>query len=168
MSSRLLFALPALFLAGCCSTSTPAAPTAVTPSIATAAVPPAAPTETRQLLSLHETEATFSGLVNQPCRHRTAECPDRCDHGGTVAEFRVDAYRRYEKPGEYGDPRADVYRVRLRNARGEARLDAALLNRLESLRAGDRVRLDWRHDYVTRDGASSPERPITRLDPVAR
>jgi hypothetical protein len=172
MSSRLLFALPSLLLAGCCSTSTPVAPTAVTPTAATAATPPsaspAAPTETRQLLSLHETDATFTGLVKQPCRHRTSECPDRCDHGGTVAEFRVDAYRRYEKTGEYGDARTDVYRVRLQNSRGEARLDTALLKRIESLKVGDRVRLDWRHDYVTHAGASFPERPITRLDPVAQ
>lgn len=122
-----------------------------------------APAESRKVLAVHKTDAEFTGIVNQPCRHRTADCPDKCDHGGAIARFKILAYRSHEKRGEYGEDKVETHAVRLRNTRGEARLDAALLAQIESLKPGAKVELDWTHDYVTRDGASFPERPITRL-----
>ena len=43
----------------------------------------------RELLSAHKTVATFDGLTEQKCFHRTALCPDQCDHGGTIATFSI-------------------------------------------------------------------------------
>ena len=43
----------------------------------------------RELLSAHKTVATFDGLTEQKCSHRTALCPDQCDHGGTIATFSI-------------------------------------------------------------------------------
>jgi len=37
---------------------------------------------------------------------------------------------------------------------------------LDALQAGDYVLLSWNHDYVTRGGCSSPERPITELTKI--
>lgn len=139
---------------------------AAEPSPASGAPAAMAPAEKRELLSLHETDAEFIGVVKRPCMHRTALCPDRCDHGGSVAEFKILAYRRYEKPGKYGDERAEKFYVRVRNAKGEPRAEATLLRDIEALKAGDKVRLDWRHEYVTRDGSSFPERPVTALKPA--
>ena len=36
----------------------------------------------------------------------------------------------------------------------------------DALQAGDNVLLSWNHDYVTRGGCSSPERPITELKKI--
>ena len=44
---------------------------------------------TRELLSVHKTVATFDGLTEQKCFHRTALCPDQCGHGGTIATFSI-------------------------------------------------------------------------------
>ena len=43
----------------------------------------------RELLSAHKTVATFDGLTEQKCFHRTALCPDQCGHGGTIATFSI-------------------------------------------------------------------------------
>ena len=43
----------------------------------------------RELLSAHKTVAKFDGLTEQKCFHRTALCPDQCDHGGTIATFSI-------------------------------------------------------------------------------
>ena len=43
----------------------------------------------RELLSAHNTVAKFDGLTERKCFHRTALCPDQCDHGGTIATFSI-------------------------------------------------------------------------------
>ena len=43
----------------------------------------------RELLSAHKTVATFDGLTEKKCFHRTSLCPDQCGHGGTVATFSI-------------------------------------------------------------------------------
>ena len=40
--------------------------------------------------------------------------------------------------------------------------------KVKGLKAGDHVLLSWRHDYVTREGASFPERPITKLEGIGQ
>lgn len=122
--------------------------------------------ETREPLSIHETDAEFVAIAQQPCRHLTALCPDRCDHGGSVAEFKILAYRRHEKTSPYGDDKAEKFRVRVRGREGKPLVAEALLRDIESLKPGDKLRLDWRHEYVTRDGSSFPERPVTTLKPA--
>ena len=43
----------------------------------------------RELLSEHKTVATFDGLTEKKCFHRTSLCPDQCGHGGTIATFSI-------------------------------------------------------------------------------
>lgn len=43
----------------------------------------------RELLSAHKTVARFDGLTERKCFHRTALCPDQCDHGGTIGTFSI-------------------------------------------------------------------------------
>ena len=129
-----------------------------------AAASAAAPaTITRELLSSHATRATFSGVKQHPCRFRTSLCPDRCGHGGAVAEFAVDVYLSHEKPGQYGDDPVAVYYQRVSEAPPHVAAAIAALS------PGDKVRLDFVHDYVTRveqGGSVSkfPERTITLLE----
>lgn len=125
--------------------------------------PDAAPGETRKLLSKHSTVAEFTGMQFQPCRHLTALCPDKCTHAGQVASFKIIRYLKYEKPGKYGDPKAAVFRTMVEDQLGNAKVSAATLRALKTLQKGDRVQLDWNHDYVTRNGASFPVRTLTGL-----
>jgi hypothetical protein len=37
-----------------------------------------------------------------------------------------------------------------------------------ALKKGDYVLLDWQHDYVTREGASFPERVVQKLQKISR
>ena len=43
----------------------------------------------REMLSAHKTVAKFDGLTERKCFHRTALCPDQCDHGGTIGTFTI-------------------------------------------------------------------------------
>ena len=44
--------------------------------------------------------------------------------------------------------------------------DPKILETVKGLKKGDYVLLSWHHDYVTKEGASSPERPIVKLEKV--
>lgn len=127
---------------------------------------PAGPGDGRKLLSRHDTIATFEGIVDRPCRFRTALCPDRCDHGGKVAVFKINRYLDYEKPGEYGDPKSETFQFQVEDTQGKAKVPESLRKSVKELKKGDLVRLEWRHDYVTQEGSSFPERPVVRLDKV--
>ena len=73
------------------------------------------------------------------------------------------AYESYEKPGQYGDAQQTVQRFT--DLEGDHAATVAKLSK------GDKVRLEWDHNYVTRseNGGESkyPERVITLLEPVA-
>lgn len=125
---------------------------------------PAAEKVERKLLSSHDTIATFSGLKEQRCMGRTALCPDRCGHSGTLATFSIVKYLDYQKPGQYGDPQAKTFSFLI---------DKAKPDLLNGLQAGDTVQLVWRHDYVTRTdaagrGGSAPERPIVKIQKLTK
>ena len=45
--------------------------------------------------------------------------------------------------------------------------DPKILETVKSLKKGDLVLLSWHHDYVTKDGASSPERPLVKLGKIS-
>lgn len=122
------------------------------------------PAEKRELLSRHETIAEFTGTRVHRCLGLTSLCPDQCGHSGTVADFRIVEYRAYEKPGEYGDPKAEQFVVLIEDNRKQAKVPAAIREAILSLKPGDRVLLSWNHDYVTAGGGSSPERPIVKLE----
>ena len=122
--------------------------------------------EQREMLSLHETVAVYEGTNRVVCRGRTALCPERCETSGDYAAFAIRGYVRYEKPGTYGDPKQERFQVRIADFHHQPAGDAKVAELLRGLKAGDLVRLDWRHDYVTRDGSSSPERPLVRLEKI--
>ena len=122
----------------------------------------------RDLLSVHETVATYDGQVNQTCFFMTSLCPDRCGHGGKTEVFTIIKYLKYEKPGEYGDPRSDKYHVRQSDPLDHTGLTDDRKDVLKGLVTGDYVLLSWNHDYVHRGGCSSPERPMTKLEKLSK
>ena len=69
----------------------------------------------------------------------------------------------YEKPGQYGDAQQTIQRF--------TDLEGAHAATVSKLNKGDKVRLEWDHNYVTRteNGGESkyPERVITALEPIA-
>lgn len=117
----------------------------------------------RDLLSLHETVAEFSGLEEKQCFHMTSLCPDECGHGGTTAVFTILKYLKYEKPGKYGDEKSDKYYVRPKDPIESTGITPEVKIVLDALTGGDFVLLSWNHDYVHKEGSSFPERPITKL-----
>jgi len=118
-----------------------------------------------QLLSLHDTLATFRELKPYRCMGRTALCPDECGHSGSLAIFDIIRYNDYQKPGEYGDPKTETFQILVMDNHGNAKIDKDILKTINDLNEGDTVTLKWRHDYVTRDNASFPVRTITELTP---
>lgn len=125
--------------------------------------PPAAPREQRQLLSSHDTLATFEGISDHRCMGATRLCPDRCGSSGKLATFKITRYLAYAKPGEYGDPKQDKFMVLIEDTQKNAKVAEPILKAINALKPGDIVRLKWNHDYVTRERSKSPERPIVSL-----
>jgi hypothetical protein len=121
------------------------------------------PREKRELLSSHDTIAVFRGIREHRCLGLTALCPDRCGHSGKLATFEIRQYRQYEKPGEYGDPKQDEFQILMEDNTGKCKISARIHAIVKALDVGDEVHLKWNHDYVTRDGASYPERTIVEL-----
>ncbi len=119
-----------------------------------------------QLLSTHETNATFNGFELRPCVHLTADCPDQCDHGGIFATFTICDYRDYEKLDYYGDEKQTLFAIRIASAKDvpDPTLSPALRKVLLKLTPGETVELDWAHVYVAYpNGLHTPERIVTRL-----
>lgn len=113
----------------------------------------------RDLIYGYRSKATFLGKRHVECMHMTSLCPDRCNHATDVFMFKIDEvsvvdpgskHSKFCKPIKAGD----THHVGTKDL-GEFKN--------ESLVEGDMVELDWNHDYVTRAGASFPERPVTRL-----
>ncbi|KAI9008534.1 flp protein [Hyaloraphidium curvatum] len=97
--------------------------------------------------------------------HMTSLCPDKCGHGGAVAVFKVLGYTNYEKPGKYGDEKQQRFHVKLAGIGAEKNAD--VVAKIKALKPNDKVVLDWNHDYVTRGGSKSPERPVVKLEPIS-
>lgn len=124
--------------------------------------------EKRELLAKHQTVAEFQGVAYQQCRGLTSLCPDKCGSSGDYASFRILKYVVYEKPGEYGDPKQTEYSFQVVDNMKNPKVPAAISGTVASLKKGDFVLLDWQHDYVTKDGSSSPERPIQKLEKITK
>lgn len=123
--------------------------------------------EKRELLARQETVAEFLGLQYQQCRGLTTLCPDKCGSSGNFARFRIVKYLVYKKPGQYGDPKQEQFIVQVDTNLGQPKLPDAQVKIIRALKPGDFVLLAWRHDYVTKDGASSPERPLTAIKKIS-
>jgi hypothetical protein len=120
----------------------------------------------RELLSSHDTEASFVGLKDHRCMGLTSLCPDQCGESGKLATFMIDKYLDYKKPGEYGDPKQEEFMVLIENNMRNAKVTVAIRDAILALKPGDKVHLKWNHDYVTKDGSSYPDRPIVTLKPI--
>ena len=143
-------------------------------------------TFSRQMLSRHKTTATYGGQeegresmlrVFPPRQNKMWETFHIVEYGVEINAVASMArklhaieqmhtqveYEAYEKPGQYGDAQQTVQRFT--DLEGD---HAATVSKLTK---GDKVRLEWDHNYVTRteNGGESkyPERVITLLEPVA-
>ena len=119
-------------------------------------------TEKREILAIHETRSEFLGVEEHVCRGLTAQCPDECGHSGSLARFRVVEYINFESFSEYGK-KQERFQFLIKDNMGLYKVDRMLAEAVERLSPGDIVLLSWNHDYVTVEGSSYPERPVTRL-----
>ena len=122
----------------------------------------------RELLSSHQTVAQFEGITEHKCLGKTSQCPDRCGSSGDLATFKIVKYLAYEKPGQYGDAKQTKFSFLVQDNMKNVKVPAAIKEAVESLKPGDYVRLNWRHDYVTGGGSSSPERPIESIKQISK
>jgi hypothetical protein len=119
--------------------------------------------EKRQLLAEHETISVFDGLKERKCRGRTAKCPDKCGHSGETAIFKIEKYIKHNKPGKYGSGKQTIMSIQLSP---KCQVSPATKIIIEKLNKGDRVKLNWRHDYVSKDGMTGPEYVVTDVTPL--
>ena len=97
---------------------------------------------------------------------RTALCPDKCGDSGEFACFAVKKYLKYQKHGQYGDPEQKTFLVQVSDYNRKPKGDPKILQTIKGMQKGDYVLLSWYHDYVTKEGSSSPERPIIKLEKI--
>ena len=121
--------------------------------------------EKADLLASNTVTAQFIGMKERPCHFRTALCPDRCDHAAKVAQFRVLTNEAYEKPGKYGDDKAESGNMLLVDARNDVPGQPDdMLQKLANLNPGQVVRLTQKHYYADLGDVVTPIRPVTQLD----
>ena len=116
----------------------------------------------RETLASHETRAEFLGIEDHVCRGLTALCPDQCGHSGSLARFKIVEYIQFESFSEYGK-KQEQFSILVRDNQGRLKVDPMLADSIDRFSPGDIVLLSWNHDYVTKNGSSGPERPITKL-----
>lgn len=121
----------------------------------------------RKTLSEHETVAVFDGTRAHQCMGRTALCPNDCGDSGTMASFTIKAYVKYEKKGEYGDPKTNRFMFLVEDNKKNPKVSKEIADTVASLKPGDLVCLTWHHDYVTKDRSSFPERPIKQIQKLS-
>ncbi len=126
------------------------------------------PKKDRELLSFHDTEASFMGLSDHQCMGRTSLCPDRCGESGKLATFKIVKYLDYKKPGEYGDPKQENFMVLIEDNMKHPKVPEATREVILALNPGELVHLQWNHDYVTHDGSKFPERLIVAITPIKK
>ena len=120
------------------------------------------------MLSKHQTVARFEGVSFHRCMGLTSMCPDDCGSSGDYAQFEILKYLAYEKPGEYGDPEQKEFQFQVQDNRKNPKAPEEMRKAVAGLEKGDFVLLDWQHDYVTKQGSSSPERVCAKLQKITR
>lgn len=121
--------------------------------------------ETRETMYSYASTSTFMGSKHQPCRFRTALCPHQCGHATNVFTFQLDRLTvmkneestnaRWVEPVKEGNQYM-IGEQDLREFRSAA----------EALKPGQKLLLEWSHDYVTINGSSGPDRPVRKLVPL--
>ena len=133
---------------------------ALIPSVIASPLP-----EKADLLASNTVTAQFVGMKERPCHFRTALCPDRCDHAMKAAQFRVLSNESYEKPGKYGDDKAEAGNMLLIDARNTVPGQPDdMLQKLADLKPGQVVRLTQKHYYADLGEVVTPIRPVTQLE----
>eukprot|EP00112_Aurelia_sp_Birch-Aquarium-sp1_P009349 Seg20596.1 transcript_id=Seg20596.1/GoldUCD/mRNA.D3Y31 product="hypothetical protein" protein_id=Seg20596.1/GoldUCD/D3Y31 len=99
----------------------------------------------------------------------TMQCPNECGHSGEFALFDIVEYKTYEKPGQYGDAKQKKYVIQITTTVKEPLPNQAAIATIKKLKAGDKVTLNWNHNYVKTtfpNGTSmqAPERVIVKLE----
>ncbi|MDD4180137.1 MAG: hypothetical protein PHE87_00745 [Victivallaceae bacterium] len=122
------------------------------------------PNKSTRTLARHETVAEFQGTKYHRCLGMTSLCPDKCGASGTIAVFKIINYLDYNKFGEYGDPKSEQFVFLIEDNMKNLKVPVNIRDTVNSLKEGDIVHLSWDHNYVTTDGGSGPERPITKLE----
>lgn len=141
-----------------------AAAVLTTPLLSAAPMP-----EKAELLASNTIVAEYTGTVERPCMFRTALCPDRCDHAATIASFRVLKNVDYQRPGKYGDDKAEVGSVVMVDLRrDEPGQDPSVNQTIRSLKPGDTVQLTQDHYYGQVGCAMTPFRPVRKIEKVER
>ena len=133
---------------------------ALLPSVVASPLP-----EKADLLASNTVIAQYVGTVERPCYFRTALCPNRCDHAMKAAKFRVISNEAYEKPGKYGDDKADAGNMMMVEARQDVPgQPEGMLKKLAELKPGQVVRLTQKHYYADLGTVVTPIRPVTELE----
>ena len=109
------------------------------------------------ILSRHETIATYQGEIFRECRGRTSRCPQTCGHSGDFATFAIDSYTKYTKPGKYGDPKRTKFQLIV------PATNKALTLYLKGLKKGAKVELTWNHEYGKKGNSTYPIRVIRSI-----
>jgi len=117
-----------------------------------------------KILSRHETLAVYQGKNFSTCRGRTSACPQTCSHSGEYALFTIESYKKYHKPGKYGDAKQKVFRVRVSDFNKNAVGNPNLLAYLKGLKKGDKIDLTWNHEYGTVKNSTYPIRVIRAIN----
>lgn len=120
-----------------------------------------------ELLASNTVVAVYSGVQERPCMFRTALCPHRCGHATKVALFTVKSNEKYEKPGEYGDDKAEAGSViavdLLRDTPGQSE---ETLKLIAALPQGAVVRMTQAHYYGDFGDVAEPFRPVISIEKI--
>ena len=121
------------------------------------------------LLASNTVIARFDGFTEIPCRHMTADCPDKCDHATKVARFRVLKNENYRLVGKYGDDKMEPASMLMVDVKKPTpgQDDAAVFEAIDALKLGDKVRLTQKHYYGDFGHEVAPFRPVTQIEKVA-
>lgn len=125
--------------------------------------------EKGDILAVNTVIASYSGISERPCYFRTADCPDRCDHALKLANFRVLKNESYQKPGKYGDDKADTgSSLHIDIKHDVPGQDESVAKEIEKLAPGDTVRMTITHFYVDDNGSRYPIRPVTMFEKIEK
>ena len=117
-----------------------------------------------EILSIHNVIATFEGIEHRPCMFKTALCPDRCNHAKDLAVFAINEYLSYEKKNKYGDEKQGKFYVDVNPNATENQQDPQILEFINKLKQGDKVKILWEHTYVSDEGNMYPKRSVRKIE----
>ncbi len=141
--------------------------TTISLAVAAAASLSASPMPAKaDLLASNTVQAHYLGTMDIPCRHLTADCPDKCDHATKVARFRVLKNQDYQKPGKYGDDKMEPGSIVMVDIKKPTpgQDDEKLFDFIDKLKVGATVRFTQAHYYGDFGHSMLPFRPITHIE----